>query len=141
MCGHDTLPAVDGLQIESSGDGRLELRHDGPGWWRVTLTLPGLSATARVDGCSPDGEHTLGVFFRRLSDDWRGWDGERTWASIEGAFDLTATHDGLGHVALRVRIRSGQCDDDWTATGVVRLDAGNQLARVARRAAAFDADG
>ena len=132
---------MDGLQIESSGDGRLEIRHDGPEWWRVTLTLPGVSATGRVDRFSPDGEHTLGVFFRRLSDDWRGWDDERTWASIEGAFDLAATHDGLGHVALRVRIRSCQHDDEWTVSGVLLLDAGQQLARVARRAVAFDADG
>jgi hypothetical protein len=130
---------VDGLRLESSREGHLELRNEGPEWWRATLTLPGLSATARVDRFSPDGEHTPGVFFRRLADDWRGWDGERTWASIEGAVDLAATHDGLGHVALRVRICGGQFEHDWTVTGVVWLDAG-QLAQTARRAAAFDAD-
>lgn len=67
---------------------------------------------------------------RRLSDDWRGWE--------EGSFDLTASHDGLGHVALRVRMRSGLYDDDWTATAVIWLDAG-ELRQVARRVAAFDA--
>jgi hypothetical protein len=115
---------MDALLLESSRDGHLEIRRDGPEWWRATLTLPALIATARVDCFSPDGEQALGVFFRRLSDDWRGWKGERTWASIEGAFDLAATHDGLGHVALRVRIRSGLYDDDWTVTGFVWLDAG-----------------
>jgi hypothetical protein len=100
--------------------------------------LPGLTATARVDGFSADGEHTLGLFFRRLSDDGRGWEGERTWASIEGSIDLTATHDGLGHVALRVRLRSGLAVDDWAAAGVIWLDAGG-LRHVARQAVAFDA--
>jgi hypothetical protein len=129
---------VNALRLESSRDGgHLELRHRGPEWWEVTLTLPGLTATAKVDCFSYDGEHTLGVLFRRLSDDWRGWDGERTWASIEGGVDLAATHDGLGHVALRVRIRSRLYDDDWTANGVIWLDAG-QLGRVAREVAAFE---
>ena len=130
---------MNALRLKSSRDGgHLELRHRGTEWWEVTLTLPGLAATAKVDGFAYDGEHTLGVLFRRLSDDWRGWDGERTWASIEGRVDLAATHDGLGHVALRVRVRSGLYDDNWTAIGVIWIDAG-QLGRVAREVAAFEA--
>jgi hypothetical protein len=130
---------VNALRLASSRDGgHLELRHRGPERWEAKLTLPGLTATAEVDSFSHNGEHTLGILFRRLSDDWRGWDGERTWTSIEGGLDLAASHDGLGHVALRVRVRSGLYGDAWTARGVIWLDAG-QLGRVAREVAAFEA--
>jgi Family of unknown function (DUF6228) len=117
-------------------DGRLEVGNLGRDRWQVTLILPGLSASAEVDAVAYDGEHTLGLLFRRLADDWRGWEGERTWRSLEGDFDLAATHDGLGHVALEVRLRSGPYAADWLATGTLSLDAG-QLDAVARDAAAF----
>ena len=123
--------------LHSARDGgRLELGHLGRDRWQVTISLPGLSASADVDAVAYDGEHTLGLLFRRLADDWRGWDGERTWSSLEGDFDLVATHDGLGHVAVQVRLRSGPYAEDWVATGTIWLDAG-QLDGVARDAAAF----
>ena len=116
--------------------GRLEVSRLGRDRWQATLSLPGLSARAEVDAFAYDAEHTLGVLFRRLADDWRGWAGERTWSSLEGDFDIAATHDGLGHVALRVGLRSGPYAEDWLATGTIWLDAG-QLEAVARHAAAF----
>jgi Family of unknown function (DUF6228) len=123
--------------LDSARDGgRLELGHLGRDRWQVTLSLPGLSASAEVDAFAYDGEHTFGLLFRRLADDWRGWEGERRWSSLEGDFELAATHDGLGHVALEVRLRSGPYEEDWLATGTIWLDAG-QLNAVARDAAAF----
>ena len=64
--------------------------------------------------------------------------GSRDWASLEGRFDLTATHDGLGHIPVRVRLRSGPYDDDWRLEGVIWLEAGG-LDTVARAAARFEA--
>ena len=123
--------------MDSARDGgRLEVGRIGRDRWHVTLSLPGLSASAEVDAFAYDGEHTLDLLFRRLADDWRGWEGERTWSSLEGDFDLAATHDGLGHVALQVRLRSGPFPADWLATGTIWLDAG-QLDAVAREASAF----
>jgi Family of unknown function (DUF6228) len=131
--------SVDVLDVRSSRDGgTLRLEWESSEWWRVTLDLPGLTAAARVDSSAYDGERTLGRLFRRMADDWRGWDGEREWASIEGLFELTATHDGLGHVSLRVRLRSGLYDEGWNVGGVIGLDAGG-LSNLAREAAAFEA--
>lgn len=39
----------------------------------------------------------LGQFFTSLAKDWKGWRGERTWATLEGEFELTATTDPLGN--------------------------------------------
>ena len=116
--------------------GRLEVGHVVRDRWLVTISLPGLGASAEVDAFAYDGEHTLALLFRRLADDWRGWEGERTWSSLEGDFDLAATHDGLGHVALQVRLRSGPYAEDWLLTSTIWLDAG-QLNALARDAAAF----
>jgi hypothetical protein len=123
--------------LHSARDGgRLEVGNLGRDRWQVTLSLPGLSASTEADAIAYDGEHALGQLFRRLADDWRGWEGERTWSSLEGDFVLAATHDGLGHVALQVRLRSGPYAEDWLVTGTIWLDAG-QLDGVARDAAAF----
>jgi Family of unknown function (DUF6228) len=135
-------PAVELLGVEqfrlhsARNGGQLEIGHARRDRWQVTLSLAGLSASADVDACGHDGEHTLDLLFRRLADDWRGWEGERTWSSLEGDLDLAATHDGLGHVALRVRLRSGPYEEDWLATGTIWLEAG-QLDATARDAAAF----
>lgn len=114
----------------------MEVRPSGTDRWKVTISLPHLSASAEVDAFAYDGEHGLGLLFRRLADDWRGWEGERTWSSLEGDLDLSATHDGLGHIALEVRLRSGPYAEDWLVRGTIWLDAG-QLNAVARDAAAL----
>jgi hypothetical protein len=118
--------------------GRLEIRAARGDRWLVTISLPNLSASAEVDVFAYDGERTLALLFRRLAEDWRGWDGERGWSSLEGDFDLSATHDGLGHVALAVRLRSGPYEEDWLVQGTIWVDAG-QLNAVARNAAALHA--
>jgi len=128
---------VDPFLLQSARDGgRLEVGYLARDRWQVTLSLPGLSASAEVDAFAYDGENTLGLLFRRMADDWWGWEGERTWSSLEGDFDLAATHDRLGHVALQVRLRSGPYAEDWVAKGTIWLDAG-QLHAVARDAAAL----
>ncbi len=80
-------------------------------------------------------EH-LGEWFGALAADWRGWDGQRTWHSIEGTLRLTATHDGLGTVLLYVHLKRSTCEADWAIDGPVWLDAG-ALPAVARAARAF----
>jgi hypothetical protein len=120
------------IEVRSSRDGgSLRLAWEGDDWWRIDLRLPRLTATAKVDPLALDGERTLSTLFRRMADDWTGWDGARDWSSVEGTLELSATHDGLGHVSLRVRLGSGLYGEDWRVEGVIWLDAGglSQLAR------------
>jgi hypothetical protein len=78
----------------------------------------------------------LATLFESLAKDWRGWEGRRGWASIEGEFKLYATHDGLGTVELVVILaqRDRTTGLDWSASGSLRLDAG-ELRDIAREAA------
>lgn len=126
------------LRLESSqDDGVFELNRAGK-HWQVTLALRGLRAATEVDGTAYGFGEGLAAYFRRIADDWRGWDGGRGWESLEGEFALQATHDGLGYVKLRVWIRGGLYEEDWNADGTIWIDAG-QLEAVARAAKRFDA--
>jgi Family of unknown function (DUF6228) len=126
------------LRLESSRDGGVFELDQGHGKnWQASLTLPGLRAATDVDGSGYGFGEGLSTYFRRIADDWRGWDGPRGWSSLEGEFDFQATHDGLGHVELRVRMRGGLDADDWQAEGTIWIDAG-QLETLARAARSFD---
>ena len=75
-------------------------------------------------------------WFLELAENWRGWQGERQWESIEHELRLVATNDRRGHVAIRIRLRSGFWNDDWSVEATVQVDAG-QLDGFARHAIKF----
>jgi hypothetical protein len=78
----------------------------------------------------------LSSFFAELAGEWKGWEGEKEWSSVENDFALSAISDGLGHVALHVTLKSGPYEDDWCVKGVIYIDAG-QLAELAHEIKAF----
>lgn len=51
-------------------------------------------------------------------------------------FALSCTHDHLGHVAMRVALKSGLYEDDWCVQAVIHVDAG-QLEDLAAKIKAF----
>jgi len=76
------------------------------------------------------------AWFSDLANLWTGWEGERTWESIEHGLRLSAVHDRRGHVKLDVTLRSGFWENDWLVRATVQVEAG-QLERMARHAASF----
>jgi len=71
-------------------------------------------------------------FFDDLAASWRGWEGEKVWASIEHDLRLTAVEDDLGHVRLSFTIRNGPIPS-WTVQVLdVIVDAGEELSALAR---------
>jgi len=80
--------------------------------------------------------HGLAAFFVDLASQWKGWAGEKKWNSVEDDFGLSCTSDGLGHVALRVKLKSGLDDDDWFVQTVIYIDSG-QLEELAVNVKAF----
>ncbi|MDP8971616.1 MAG: DUF6228 family protein [Actinomycetota bacterium] len=64
-------------------------------------------------------------FWRELARDWRGWEGTRSWGSLEGELELSVVSDRLGHVTLEVCLSEGS-PFQWQVHGIVSLEAGQR---------------
>jgi Family of unknown function (DUF6228) len=114
------------LRVESNQDGSFLLidRASRRGYYQAELRCRALQAAVEFYG---EDVRPVGDLFSELAADWRGWEGERAWNSLEGEVKLRATHDKLGTAALTVELRSDVYVDAgylWTATGLLFLDAG-----------------
>lgn len=130
--------AVDAATVGDKGDlrfGDVELGPEGEIWYTgVSLRVPGLDACLRVSAHYATGFDDLVKFFRGLASDWCGWQGERTYESLDHDLRLTAGHDG--HIQLAVRLREVR-PDGWSATAVIRLYPGEEMTRAANDIAAL----
>jgi hypothetical protein len=127
------------LHVASNdGDSLTIDREDTPDpfWWRITLQSTDLSATADFD-TDVVRFHALSLadYFASLAADWRGWSGTRTWG--RNTLILEATHDGLGHIALTVKLGQNLYPNAWRAQVTLKIDAG-ALDAIARDAASFE---
>jgi hypothetical protein len=93
------------------------------------LRTDGLEARRVVVHHYSKGFADLAGFFTEMERDWRGWEGERTFESLEGDLLLSAAHDG--HVVLGVALRQSTIPDGWSVRAVLRLEPGEELAGVA----------
>jgi hypothetical protein len=122
------------LLIKSSS-GAAELRLDPIDCYHYLVTLrdTGMDAVAKV--YQHGGGDGLAEFFAALASEWRGWEGTRSWESLEGTFALDAEVDRTGHVTLTASVN----DDTpwhWRVQSVLIAEVG-QLDRLARDAAVF----
>lgn len=104
--------------------------------YKVRLIGQDLSAVARVYAVDDSEEEHPAPFFVRMAENWRGWTGELEWGSPDGELGLQCTQDRAGHVWIRIELRSGRDDDDWSLATTIRTEAG-QLDGLARQAASF----
>jgi hypothetical protein len=102
--------------------------------FRAELTAAGLTAAS---GVVVSQGHDLDAFFDRLAASWRGWQGEQVWEALEHQMSIAATHDGTGHVRLRVTLRQGWLPDAWEASATFIVDAGEELRGLASKIARF----
>ncbi|MET8008300.1 DUF6228 family protein [Nonomuraea glycinis] len=89
------------------------------------------STVAKIDGMYASLDCALPGFVEGLAADWRGWDGVRTWTSMERELALDVRHDRRSHVSLGVTLRAPGPDWDdaaWSARAVFVLEAGEELA-------------
>ena len=89
----------------------------------VRLSRQGLHAETWVWAHQRPGLDGLADYFAEMSDDWRGWDGERTWASVQGELQLTSRHEG-GHIAIDVVLDR---EITWTVSTELAIEPGEQL--------------
>ena len=67
---------------------------------------------------------SLGKYFRDIAEHWRGWKGEKSWATLEGEFGFSATADNTGHVRLSYFLRPPYTGFQWELRGALELEAG-----------------
>ncbi|WP_425436151.1 DUF6228 family protein [Luteimicrobium subarcticum] len=78
------------------------------------------------------GSTELPQFFRGLYDDFRGWEGDRVWRSLEDELRVTAHHDG--HVHLRWELSCARWrETSWTFSTVTQHGAGEDMRRTPTR--------
>jgi Family of unknown function (DUF6228) len=101
-------------------------------WVRVTDL--NLSAAAKVyAGYAPSHPAPR---FAEMALQWAGWSGELVWQSLEGELALRCSRDKVGHIFIRVELRSGQMQEDWRVVATVVAEAG-QLESIAKHAVSF----
>lgn len=64
-----------------------------------------------------------------MAQNWKGWQGKRTWDAIEGDFSLCCTSDKLGHITLAVQLRERHSPEWWSVKFQINIEAG-QLDRI-----------
>jgi hypothetical protein len=136
-----TMTADDRFELRSNEAGAfLAIQRDAPerrqdnlqeDYWIATLSCGSLQASLRFYEISIA---RLASYWAELAANWRGWTGERRWASLEGDVELVASHDGLGTITLTAQLGTEAfAVHRWTASAELLLDAGG-LERIAREA-------
>ena len=64
---------------------------------------------------------SLTEFFRDIAENWRGWQGEKRWTTLEGELEFTATADKTGHVRLGFSLRPTYTGFQWLLRGALEL--------------------
>jgi hypothetical protein len=113
------------VTIRSAKDGaELVLSAaDYPASDRMDVSIIGPAVSAKLS-TSTYHVGSPALFFERMAKNWRGWEGEYRWATLEDDFRLAATTDRLGHVELSIVMKSESCPRDWEVRVRIVLEAG-----------------
>ena len=101
--------------------------------FRVTIKSKHLSSFTDVYAFDPFGSNLV-RFFEDLARNWKGFNSEKKWSSLEGEFSLNCSSDNLGHFALEATIRNNE--DTSYARKTFFIESG-QLEKVAQEARNF----
>lgn len=99
-----------------------------PAYLTVRLELGTLRAEARVFRHYASGFDDLAEFFEWLERDWRGWDGVRTWSSLEGDLRLQASNRGQVGVLVELECPAGL--PEWSVKTQLSIEPGEQLSLI-----------
>ena len=133
----------DGLEITAEQGRGYVLLHAAERPWNdevldflCEISDTGVRATTAIRTLDGDG---LTSWATELAQFYQGWEGVRSWKSLEQDLHIDASHDGCGHVSLRFVVRGprGYEPDAWEASVCVNLDAGEDMRRLAAEIAAF----
>lgn len=127
-----TLDATNGRKVVVS-------RHrpptaDGEPWVFTTVLATGeAQASSEVWEYGPAGP---AVFFRELANNWRCWDGIKSYSSLEGELTLDCRHDGLGLIVCEVTLGC-VVPPAWRLSAEMTFGAGAHVERLADELESF----
>jgi hypothetical protein len=105
----------------------------------------GDSFAASIEGDGPQATKSIWGYtdcaflvqlFESIAGDWKGWQGERSWESIEHDLRLAITSSSTGRITILVTLRDYHEEQDWEFTIPIFTEAG-QLESIARQVGAF----
>ncbi|RKS06568.1 hypothetical protein DFP74_2206 [Nocardiopsis sp. Huas11] len=82
----------------------------------------------------------LREFLVALAQDWRGWQGARSWTSMGQEMTVEAHHNGRSRVSLEITLRRADLHhtpDAWSAQLFLTVEAGEELRRIGDAAQRF----
>ena len=98
------------------------------------IEVEGLRASEKINAhyvtCMDDLIH----YFDELAAHWQGWDGVKTYESLEWNLRLTARVDSTGHILLAIELKSDHSDHRWSISTQIRTEPGAQMTEAAERA-------
>ena len=98
---------------------------DSTGWVEYySLSLSGVDMTSSIRVCNPPYGESPSDFFSMLANNWKGWVGEKNWASLEGEYSLSASVDRTGHITLITKVFSGSHVPFWSSEVALTIEAG-----------------
>lgn len=91
-------------------------------YFTASFESPELRTSRRVWGYT-DCEFLVNLF-EYMAKEWKGWEGEQTWTSIEGEFGLSCSSDRQGHVRIKLFFVQFEGMEPWKAEPTLNLEAG-----------------
>jgi len=88
----------------------------------ATYDSPEVRVSKRVWGYS-DCELFVDLF-ESMAAEWRGWEGEKIWSSIEGEFSVSGASDKKGHIRLKLGFTKFEGSEPWKLESILNLEAG-----------------
>lgn len=100
----------------------------------IRIEAVGLSVDSNAELASwGGGVPGLIGYFVEMAQAWRGWTGPRERHDDEGMLEMSATHDGLGTIAVRVSatpLSGWDAPGSWKVTATIAVEAGSLDATV-----------
>jgi hypothetical protein len=95
----------------------------------VSVELKDLKGSREVVALYGKGFDDLSEFFENLAAQWSGWQGIKSYESLEGDLLLEAEHTG-SHVELSFALQNPSFPETWYVRGRLTLDPGEELTQV-----------
>jgi hypothetical protein len=98
----------------------------------MSVRMQGLTAHRQIAAHYGTGHEELSSFFNDLAEHWSGWQGIKSYRSLERDLQLEATHTG-SHVNLTFDLRDPKfpgTPETWRVCGQLTLKPGQELIQI-----------